>query len=70
MSRLPGRSGAMTEKYYHLTNEHAHILVGLSKDIKQNIVHHSHIDGFSEDELAKLYNLPVEVVWAILAHQQ
>jgi hypothetical protein len=70
MSRLPGRSGAMTEKHYHLTNEHTHILVGLSKDIKQNIIHHSHIDGFSEDELAKLYNLPVEVVWAILARQQ
>jgi len=54
------------EKHYHLTNDHAHILVGLSKDIKQQIIHRGHIDGFDEKQLATLYNLPVEVVWAVL----
>lgn len=55
------------EKHYHFTHDHAHILVGLSKDTKQQIIHRAHIDGFGEKELAKLYNLPVEVVWAVLS---
>jgi hypothetical protein len=63
------RSGVMTEKHYHLTDKHTHILASLSKDTKQKIIHHHRINGFDEGDLAKFYDLPVEVVWAILNKQ-
>ena len=60
----------MTEKHYHLIDDHAQILAGLSKDTKQKIIHHHELKGFNEDDLAKLHDLPVEVVHAILVRKQ
>jgi hypothetical protein len=60
----------MTEKHCHLKDKHTHIFASLSKDTKQKIIHHHRIDGFDEGALRSFYDLPVEVVWAILVHKQ
>jgi len=56
----------MVEKSYHLTDYHAQILAGLPKDTKQKIIHDHELNDLSKDTLAKLHNLPVEAVWAII----
>ena len=60
----------MAEKSYHLTDHHAQILAGLSKDTKQKIIHHHELNDLSEDDLAKLHNLPIEVVWATIVREE
>ena len=59
----------MVEKSYHLTDYHAQILAGLPKDTKQKIIQLVIVNDLSEDTLAKLHNLPVEAVWAIIVRE-
>ena len=60
----------MVEKSYHLTDYHTQILAGLPKDTKQKIIHNHELNDLSDDTLAKLYNLPVEAVWAIIVREE
>jgi hypothetical protein len=60
----------MAEKSYHLTDYHVQILAGLPKDTKQKIIHDHELNDLSDDTLAKLHNLPLEVVWAIISRDE
>ena len=64
------RARRMAEKSYHLTDRHAQILAGLTKDTKQKIIHDHELNDLSDDTLAKIHNLPVEVVWAIIVRDE
>jgi hypothetical protein len=46
------------------------ILAGLPKDTKQKIIHDHALNDLSDDTLAKLHNLPLEVVWAIISRDE